>query len=235
METKKYFFGSGEDFSEYNRLIERILDDSMSFLIFKRCRNGICIAADTLQRNTLTGKETYVHKFIFDKEKRCVFGFVGHIRRYMKNGEIGVEMLGKDLFPLVNNYDDVEILRWVQANLYNFISDESDLTDRNVQYIFYHYDAYIDMESNVVNYPNYAIYPYTRTEFGDSFAIGQTCREYNAKHRCEDNKERTLNSIKEECIEEVQKRLDDVTLPDIGGKVEWITVDKDWNVETNID
>ena len=225
-----------ENIEEYNKKVEKILNNSTGFLVFKQCPEGICVAADTQRKDWKTQEVTNIHKISYDKDKKAIFAMVGNTTRYTEAGPIFAEQLATDMLPLVGQYDDLAILTWVHENLINFLRDPSSKAIRNVQYLYYHYGAKPDIYSVMVSYPNQLTpYGYDSIIHKDSYACGYDSCKYNDRHLQEDNTEKTLEDIKKQCIDAIQGRIDNPKFPTVGGKVEWITIDKDGNVETNIE
>lgn len=223
-----------KDMSEYNQHLTQIMSDSRGFVIFKRCPEGVCFAADTFEKGVDTNKN--IHRLTYDKEKKVVFAFSGYTTREMEEGSISVGLLAKDLFPLVGEYKDIEIAQWIKINLFNFLKDPKALAERNIQYMYYHMGEAMDLESALILYPATAISCiYEPFIYKDSFTIGVNSNSYNEKHIREDNEKKSLEEIKKECIKEVNARINDMRIPAVGGKAEWITIDKNGNVETNIE
>lgn len=220
--------------SNYNG-IEEGIPNSMSFIVYKKCYEGVCFAADTLQIHSRTGRPRNHHKLIFDKEKKAVFGFVGYTAEYLQDRDMLFIRFGKSIFSIIGIYKDIEIAQWIKKDICNYLTEARDIKERNIQYIYYHKNDDFDMESAMIENPTTVISSiYDPNIHGDSYSIGQTCEQYNEKHVLEDNSNKSLKEIKSECIEAVQLRIDDSSFSDIGGHVEWITIDRDGNLETNI-
>ncbi|MBP3870855.1 MAG: hypothetical protein J6E46_07760 [Faecalicoccus sp.] len=207
----------------------------MSFVIYKKCSEGVCFASDTLQRNRRTGRPYDVHKLTFDKEKKAVLGFVGYTIKYMYGPNVYLREFGKSIFSIIGTHKDIEIVQWIKGNICNYLKEAKDIKERNIQYIYYHKNDDFDMESATIEYPAFETSNiYDPKIHGDSYSIGQTSEQYNEKHLLEDNSNKSLKEIKSECIEAVQSRIDDSAFSNVGGHVEWITIDKEGNVKTNI-
>lgn len=199
-------------------------------------KDSLILGADT-QLTFDNGFKMTTHKIIFNEQYRICFAFCGDIA-YRRLNEDTFQYLESILYDAMHKYHEMPYSAfyfWLKQNIYSFLYKMPTILNKYIQVMLITWNEEIHFDTLFVSMwlPKKEL-SYDPMLHKDSYAAGNSSQIYNKENEKADYQDQSTKQLYGRVLKTLHNKINDASLPSIGGTAEWICIQKDGSIYTNI-